>query len=149
MTMAIAPEKQVVMKFFEAVGRRDVAAVRSILAEDVEFFVDVDPSLMPFGGRTEGVDAAVNMLLGSAGMVEGLAVNIKWMLSEGEKIVVLINEQATLPDTGRSYSVDSVHVYTVRDGKIMRFENRFNPLPMLQAARGDVRFEPPKPRGSA
>ena len=132
--------KQVVMSLFDAFGKGDMQTIRNLLSDDVDWLVPGDPEKMPWAGRLHGPDAVLKGMSGNVGATENLQITTKWMLSDGDKVVMLINEKAKVPKTGRSYDVDSVHIYTVKDGKIVRFENHFNPLPLLEATFGDITF---------
>ncbi len=138
--MTILEPKQVVMSLFDAFGKGDMQAIRNLLSDDIDWLVPGDPEKMPWAGRLHGPDAVLKGMSGNVGATENLQITTKWMLSDGDKVVMLINEKAKVPKTGRSYDVDSVHIYTVKDGQIVRFENHFNPLPLVEATFGDVTF---------
>jgi ketosteroid isomerase-like protein len=132
--------KWVVDQLFKAFGTGDLNGIRNSLADEAEWIVSGDPKLMPWAGVYKGPDAVLKLMSNNSGSTENLKITIKWSVSEGDKVIMLINEQATVGQTGKFYEVDSVHIYTVKDGKIIRFENHFNPLPILEATFGDFTF---------
>ena len=132
--------KQVVMNLFGAFGKGDMQTIRSLLADDVDWVVTGDPAKMPWAGTFSGPDAVLKLMAGNTGATEDLEIATRWTVSGDDKVISLINERATVGETGRFYDVDSVHVYTVKDGKIVRFENHFNPVPILEATYGDLTY---------
>jgi ketosteroid isomerase-like protein len=47
-------------------------------------------------------------------------------IAQGNRVVVLGRSKATVKQTGRSYEVDWVHVFTVHEGKITNFAEYFD-----------------------
>ena len=47
-------------------------------------------------------------------------------IAQGDKVVVLGRSSATVRATGKSYSTDWVHLFTVADGKITDFHEFFD-----------------------
>ncbi len=135
--------KQVVVKLFDAFGKGDMQTIRNLLADDIEWIVTGDPAKMPWAGTFHGPDAVLKAMSGNTGSTEDLEITTKWTVSGDDKVISLINERATVAETGRFYDVDSVHVYTVKDGKIIRFENHFNPVPLMEATFGDITYIKP------
>ena len=130
--------KQVVTKLYDAFGKGDMQTIRSVLADDIEWIVTGDPAKMPWAGTLHGADAVLKATSRLTGSTEELEIITKWTVSADDKVISLISERATVTETGRFYEVDSVHIYTVKDGKIIRFENHFNPVPVLEATYGDL-----------
>jgi len=131
----------VVGQLFQAFGKRDFDGVRVLLDDNVEWIVPGDPDLMPWAGTFTGPDAVLKLMSNNSGSTENLKITTKWMVSDEDRAIMLINEQATVAETGEFYEVDSVHVYTVKNGKVIKFENHFDPIPVLQATFGKISFE--------
>ena len=66
------------------------------------------------------------------------------MVSDGDKVIVLINEHGTNSDTDRYryYEVNSIPVYTVKNDRIVHFINYFDSMPILRA-QYDIAFKKP------
>lgn len=139
----MATPKEIVTKFFEAFGKLDTQGMRAALADDVDWVVLGGDKNIPFAGAFHGADTIIGVVTSNAGSTEGVQVAPKWVVAEDDKVVILMHEDAKVARLGRAYSVDSIHVYTVKEGKIVRFDNYFNPLPILEATFGDVAYVPP------
>ena len=136
--------KEVVTAFFEAFAKQDVQGMRAALAEDVDWIVLGGAKNIPFAGKMKGAETVIQSMAGNTDSVKDLHVKPLWIVSEGDKVVILMNERAANTKTGEPYAVDSVHVYTVKEGKIVKFENYFNPLPILESTFGTVAYIPPE-----
>jgi ketosteroid isomerase-like protein len=138
MSNATAREpKRVVEDLLAAFGSGNMQQITELVADDVDWLVPGDPEIMPWAGHYTNRDQVLGLMGNNAGSTENLQITPKWMVSEGDKVLLLINERATVAATGQSYEVDSLHVYTIEDGKIQAFENHFNPLPLLSATFGE------------
>ena len=133
--------KQVVTKLYDAFGKGDMETIRNVLADDIEWIVAGDPDKLPWAGTLHGADAVIKATSRLTGSTEDLEIITKWTVSAEDKVISLITETATVVETGRFYKVVSVHIYTVKDGKIVRFENHFDPLPVLEATYGDLIYD--------
>jgi len=55
------------------------------------------------------------------------------MVAQGDKVVVLGTFRGRAVPTGREWTTDFVHVYTIREGKTRRFESYFDTAAFLVA----------------
>lgn len=134
--------KEVVLGFFKAAGQRDQAAVRKFLHPKVTWNDNCPPEAVG-AGNFHSADEVIDYIWANVGMTRDLSITPEWMISEGDKVVVLINEKATIDPTDRFYEIHSIHVYTVRNDVIVSFINYFDPLPLLKATY-DIEFRPAK-----
>jgi ketosteroid isomerase-like protein len=133
--------RQVVSSFFAAATRGDKDAVKALLAPDVSWN-DNGPPEMVGGGNFRTADDVIANIWGNISTARDLTVTPQWFASEGEKVIVLIDEHGTVPETGRYFEIHSIHVYTVRNDRIVHFINYFDAMPMLRA-QYDVAFQKP------
>ncbi len=133
--------RQVVLDFFAAAARRDKEATSKFLAPDVSWN-DNGPPEMIGGGNFRHAGEVIDYIWGNMRATRDLVITPQWVVSEGDKVVVLINEHATITATDRCYDIDSIHVYTVKDGRIAHFINDFDSMPLLRATY-DIEFMKP------
>lgn len=113
-----------IQRIYEAFGRGDVPAILEQLAEDVEWeygltSTDV-PWLQPRHGRAE-----VAAFFEAIGALEFRRLVPHTFLESGDVVVVLVDVEATVRATGRRLlEEDEVHIWRVRDGKVVRFRHR-------------------------
>jgi len=134
--------KEVVLGFHKAAAKKDRAAVKNFLAPDV-VWEDNGPPEMKGGGKFHGADEVLDYIWGNIRDTRDLVITPHWMVSEEDRVVLLINEHAVIGETGRYYEINSIHVYTLKDSVIVQFINYFDSMPMLKALY-DIQFNPPQ-----
>jgi ketosteroid isomerase-like protein len=139
--------KEVVTAFFESAAIRDKSAVGKFLSPDV-IWNDNGPEEMKGGGNFTNSEEVMNYIWGNFRDTRNLKIVPIWMISEGNKVVVLIREEAILTGTERFYRIHSIHVYTVKNGRITNFDNYFDSMPLLKALY-DIKFYSPGVQQSA
>jgi uncharacterized protein len=58
------------------------------------------------------------------------------LVAQGDKVVALGNHAWRVKSTGREYETDFVHVFSVRDGKVTRFQEFMDTAVVSAAYRG-------------
>ena len=113
--------KQVVIKFIEAMGRSDAAAAAPCLAPDAF-------TLAKGFGKFAGVrhhDVILATIDAFKQLVpSGLSPTIHTVTAEGDRVVVEFEGNATLSN-GKSYDNQYCMVFTLRDGKIKQVNEYF------------------------
>jgi ketosteroid isomerase-like protein len=113
--------KQVVVRFLEAMGKSDATTAATCLAPDA---TTVAKGFGKFAGvrhydRIVGTIAAFKQLVPT-----GLSPIIKSVTAEGDRVVVEFEGNATLSN-GASYCNQYCMVFEVRDGRIKRVNEYF------------------------
>ncbi|MFD4656790.1 nuclear transport factor 2 family protein [Kitasatospora sp. NPDC058444] len=124
----------VVRRQYLASARGDLAALRATLAEDVEW---TEMAGFPLGGtyRTpKGVTA--NVMERLAADWDDWTAHDDTYVVDGETVVVLGRYTAVHRATGKPLAVRVVHHFTVRGGRIVRFE-QFTDTALVRAAMTD------------
>lgn len=136
---------EAVQQIYEAFGRGDVPAVLEHLADDVEWeygpaSADV-PWLKPRRGRT-----AVAGFFESLDALEMTKFQVKHVLEQGNVVVSLLDVEATVSATGRSFAEeDEVHIWYFNDeGKVQRFRHQVDSYQHWAAAHAVERRKAPR-----
>jgi ketosteroid isomerase-like protein len=121
--------EELIRKVYDAYERRDVAAALSRLSPEAEF---VQTDLLPWGGKYRGVEGAKTFL---GKLVEHLdsRVEVEEIISAGDRVVVIARTRGTARASGAAFDVRAVHVWTIVDGSIRRFEAYIDTPAMLSA----------------
>jgi len=110
----------VVRAAYEAFGRGDVPAILEMLAEPVDWKF-VGARRLPYTG-TFRTRAEIGRWFASIAEVDDIqAFEPREFLSAGEHVTVLGWEKTTARPSGKVFDAEWVHVFTVRDGKVVRF----------------------------
>jgi uncharacterized protein len=110
---------EIIKSAYAAFERGDVPGLLGAFAEDIEWY---EAEGMPYGGLHRGGEAVAQNVFGPiAEDVEGFAVTPKEFMSTGDTVAVVVNYTGTGKSTGKPLDIPVVHVWEVRDGKIVRF----------------------------
>jgi len=116
---------QVVQDAYGKFTSGDIEGLLGILSEDVHWQTP-EIENAPFGGTRRGLDGVGEFFALLAESEETTRFEPTEFITQGDRVVVLGKYGATVKETGRSYESDWVHVFTVRDGKILNFVEFFD-----------------------
>jgi uncharacterized protein len=126
---------QTVREMYEAFGRGDVGTILSRVTEDTVWCLDGSPRI-PWAGTYHGRDAVAGFFATYDRSVEIEQFEPLEYIAQGDKVVVLGHERVTVRTTGRPVQHLWAMAFTLRDGKVVRFQN-YSDTERLRAA-----FEP-------
>jgi ketosteroid isomerase-like protein len=118
--------------FYSALGRGDVPAILSLLDPQVEW---TEAERFPYyGGTWHGPQAVLaNLIVPLSGEWSGFSAKAHDFIAEGDRVVALGTYSGTFKKTGRSFSAAFAHVWTVRGGKLVRFNMHTDTAKVLEA----------------
>jgi ketosteroid isomerase-like protein len=124
---------EVVRRQYLAAATGDLDTPRETLAADVEW---TEMAGFPLGGTYRGPDAVVTGVLARlAAEWDGFAAHDDRYITDGEDVVVLARYTGRHSGTGKELNVRVAHHYTVRGGKIVRFEQFVDSALVRQAMK--------------
>ncbi len=110
------PNFEIIDQFFAAYGRRDIAALREVLAEDVTWTF---PGRNRFSGIHRGVDGVVAFFDAMGGVMGQSNVQAETLIrSANDDYVVEVQHIVTNRADGRNLDHRWCVLWTFRDGKI-------------------------------
>lgn len=129
---------QIVRQHFIAVGKRDLSAILDTMAEDVDFQSPVTRTeqreiswAKPRHSR-ENVAAFFNELFEK---VQPERFETLAFITQGDQVVVEGKNSGIVKSTGRTYEHDWVMLFTLHEGKIVRFRHYYDPADLVVAFR--------------
>lgn len=121
----------IVQELYAAFGRRDNEAVRALMAPDIEWR-QMDG--FPRGGRYIGPDEVFSRVFqGFRDQWQDWQAVVTEYLDAGDDVIALGYYAGTFRATGRACRSEFAHRYTVRAGRIVRFVQYADTLPIAQA----------------
>lgn len=114
---------------YDAWARGDGEFVLAHVAPEVEL---VETPLLPWGGVHEG-PAGVRRLLGTRGAHVDALFEVERLVPSGDRVVAVGRWRGTVRTGGAAFDVPAVHVWTLRDGRVLRFEAYVDTPAMLAA----------------
>jgi ketosteroid isomerase-like protein len=105
---------------YEAFSRGDVPAIFGHFHPEAEVY---QSPRLPWGGEFRGHEELGVFLSKLTGAVES-RVETGWFIDDEDGHVVQIGHtRGTVRETGARFEIPETHVWTVEDGKVMRFES--------------------------
>jgi ketosteroid isomerase-like protein len=137
--MSADADRAVVEAYLDAVGRLDLPAIEATFAEDVELVLPYAPPGFPKVSRgraeamkvyPEGLMEPMNFAGYRIDALEG---------RPGECVAEYTSDTRVIP-TDRPYRNTYISRFSVRDGRIVRLAEFFDPIVLVTALGGEVRM---------
>jgi uncharacterized protein len=113
----------------------DIQGLLGLLSEDVEWKL-FEMEGVPFSGTRRGDERVGEFFSQVFDTEEPLHFEPRELVAQGDKVVALGDYAWRVKSTGREYESDFVHVFTVRDGTVARFQEFMDTAAVSAAYRG-------------
>lgn len=113
---------QIAKEGYAAFARCDIASVLSFYTADAEFISNGLAGVVPWVGTYKGTEQIAQFFAKLAVAFEYESFEVEEYLAQGNKIAVIVRSVGTYKPTGKKINNRLVHVWTMGDGKITRFE---------------------------
>jgi uncharacterized protein len=118
--MAEQNNVRTVQGIYEAFGRGDIPALLSVVADDIDWSI-AGPPAVPHAGRRRGRQEVEQFFPVLAATEEFEQFEPREYIAQGDQVVVLGYLRSRVKATGRTYENEWAMVWTLRDGKVLRF----------------------------
>jgi uncharacterized protein len=119
-------------ELYKAQEKRDLRSIIMLMSQDVEI---IQSNELPWGGHFTGHDG-VKKFLGALAEHIDSQVQIERMIDAGDKIAVIGRTVGEAKKTKLEFDVPIVHIWTMREGQVVRFEPYIDNATMLAALGG-------------
>jgi ketosteroid isomerase-like protein len=123
------PNVALVRSFYDALAARDLDTIGVLASPEIEI---TQTDELPWGGRFHGHDGLGQFFLALVGTITS-QVTIERIYASGDEVVQVGRTAGTVNVSGAEFDVAEVHVLTVQDGLITRFDARIDTPAMLEA----------------
>lgn len=113
---------QIAQEGYAAFARGDIASVLSFYSDDGEFVSNGPAGVIPWVGTYKGPEQIGQFFAKLAAAYEHELFEVEEYIAQGDKIAVIVHNIGTYKPTGKKIENRLVHVWTMKDGKIARFE---------------------------
>jgi uncharacterized protein len=102
--------------------------IEALLAQMSENITWESPEIpgVPLAGKRNGREAVREFFATVARDQDVIAFEPREFIAQGDKVVPLGNYRWRVKETGREFRSDFVHIFTVRDGKVVAFREHFD-----------------------
>lgn len=123
----------VVHAVYRAYAGRDLAAIQALYHPDCEIY---QSDLLPWGGEYRGHAGLQQFFIRLTSTIDTRIVD-EQLFEAGDRVVSIGRTQGKALATGRQFELPAVHVYTVREGTIRRYEAYVDTPAMLSACASE------------
>jgi uncharacterized protein len=125
--------KSVVMQLYAGFDQGDMHKVLSLIAADATWTYYGPDYSLPFAGVFHGPAGVARFFQSVDETLTDVTAGQREYLVAGDQVTVPGWEESTVRATDGHYRVDNVHLYTVRNNKIVKFEEFINSSDVLEA----------------
>lgn len=126
---------EIVQAMYQAFGRGDLPALVAFMDPDIEW-QNPGPSELGYFGTHRGPAAVSRNIFGFiAERLRFEQFEPREFFSSGDKVVVLLECAAVAAPSGKRVAQNVVHVFTLRDQKVVRFQDFQNSYALSEALR--------------
>lgn len=133
--MNIEENRQLTMSGYQKFANKDIAGLLDTFTDDIEW-ESIDNDEIPFAGTYHGKSEVGRYFSELDQAQEAVQFEPREFICEGDKVVVLGQSRWTVRSTGQTYDNPWVHVLTIRDGKVARFQQFNDTASVAKAFRG-------------
>lgn len=126
--------KQLVMQGYQKFQNKDIRGLLELFTDDIEW-VGAETEELPFAGTYRGKQEVGQYFSQLDQAQEAQRFEPQSFIAEGDQVVVTGQSRWTVRSTGQTYDNPWVHVFTLRDGKVARFQQYNDTAAALKAYR--------------
>jgi ketosteroid isomerase-like protein len=113
----------------------DMAKILALIAPDVVWTYHAPVGLIPFAGTYKGREGVGDFFAADAKYVDVKGNDIKSFMKEGDQVAVFGEEHGMVRSNGKKFTATWVHVFTVRNGSITKFDEYIDSAAIYEALR--------------
>lgn len=124
--------KELVLRGYQLFQAGDIDHLLQLFADDIEW-VGLPTEFIPFSGSYHGKQEVAQFFADMQLAQEAEQFEPQEMIAEADKVVVCGQSRWAVKSTGETYESPWVHIFTIRDGKIVQFR-QYNDTAAARAA---------------
>ena len=120
--MSSQENKQLVKQAYQLFKNKDIKGLVALDTDDIEL-IGTESEYIPFSGTYRGKSQVEQFFAKMDQAQEVIKFEPQVFIAEDDKVVVTGQSIALVKSTGQRYEDPWVHVFTVRGGKVARFQH--------------------------
>jgi len=140
-TTSTARESQnirTIEKVYKGFETGDIESILALMADDVEW-VHPGPKTIPFAGAFQGKDGVEQFFAIAIEHLDVLDQTVGDLVAHEDRVAAFGSEHMRVKTTGLEYQSNWIHVYTIKDDKIVRFEEYIDTASVAAGFQPDER----------
>ena len=123
----------VIKRLYRAFSEGDLDTVFSLIDPSVEW---IESEGIPYGGVFVGHEAILNGVFAKIGAEwDDFTANVDQFIDAGDIVVTLGTDSGTFKATGKRMAAPTATVWTLKDGKVVKFRQYIDTLAVIIATR--------------
>ena len=114
-----------ILSIYEAFRRGDIATILSLLDPQADLYFE-GPSSIPWAGNRHGREGWANFFQAIGENLDEMTVTMEPFAAQGGNVVAIGRYQARVKRTGKRIDSPLVHLWTVRNGLVVRCQELTN-----------------------
>jgi uncharacterized protein len=123
--MDIQQNKQLVMRGYQMFQDGNIDGLLQLFSDDIEW-LGYQTEYVPFSRDYHGKQDVAQFFAELNAAQEADQFEPQELIAEGDRVVVIGTAQWIVRATGKQYGYPWVHAFTIRDGKIARFQQYYD-----------------------
>ena len=111
----------VVTQVYQGFENGDMEGILALMSDDVDW-IHPGHADIPFAGTYKGKQGVQHFFENAFEHLDVVEQQVFDFLVKGDRVAALGFEKMRVKVTGKEYESNWIHLYTVRDGKVVRFE---------------------------
>jgi ketosteroid isomerase-like protein len=125
---------QAIQQMYAAFGRGDISVLLNGFAEDVDWYV-TGPADIPICGSRRGHEGVAQFFKALGEMLETQQFEPQEFVAQNDNVAVLGHERHRVKSTGHIFEGNWVQVFTLSEGKVVRFREYIDTAALVTAFR--------------
>ena len=114
---AVPPQIRSIEEQLAAIARGDFASAVAQAVDEVSFEILAPPEF-PFVRQARGREEFLRAIEANFSALENQQPEIANVVAQGDTVVLIGRERGTIRESGTAYSIEFVHRFTFRDGRL-------------------------------
>lgn len=112
--------KNIVNRAYSNFKSGDIEALLNLLSDDISWTLP-EMEGVPFSGPRTGRESVADFFASVGATQESLSFEPRELIAEGDRVIALGSYTWRVKSTGREFTCDFAHAWTIRDGKATDF----------------------------
>jgi ketosteroid isomerase-like protein len=123
---------EVIKDAYDAFVQGDADKLLALMDEDIDWHI-AGPDSISFAGSNRGRNAVRRVLEKSFATVKNQQPEVRDVIAQGDTVTVIGHERGQCSTNNQEYESYWIHVFTLRDGKIIKFREYLDTAAMKDA----------------
>ncbi len=133
--------KAVIEEFYAALVSGDPIEIRMVVDKDIIVdYYGPESFFLPWAGTWLGYDGFLDFLNTIAEHVEMISVTTEKAIGDKEHVVTVVESHWRMRVTGHEVLTKSANIFTIRDGRVLRYEIIADTASLGAAYHGELGF---------